>query len=146
MSANGTKAFGLQLDATLKVIKQDLTRRFREKGIDITPEQFALLSTLAEKGELAQKELATHTFKDAPTVSRIIDLLAKKGWINRVSDKEDRRKYVLSLTNQGRSVFDAASPVVHQAREIGWRGLNENDYQQLTSILERVVVNIQQQF
>ena len=143
MKSNGTKAFGLHLDATLKVIKQDLTRRFRENDIDITPEQFALLSELAERGELAQKELAKSTFKDAPTVSRIIDLMVKKGLINRVSDNDDRRKYVLSLTQEGQSVFNAASPIVKVAREVGWNGLNEDDYTQLTSILERVVENIQ---
>lgn len=143
MSNNGVKAFGMHLDATLKVIKQDLTRRFREKGIDITPEQFAMLSTLVEKGELAQKELASHTFKDAPTVSRIIDLLVKKGWINRVADADDRRKYILSLTPAGSSIFEQASPIVHDAREVGWNGLSDEDYNKLTSILERVVENIQ---
>jgi DNA-binding MarR family transcriptional regulator len=143
MSKNGVKAFGLHLDATLKVIKQDLTRRFREKGLDITPEQFAMLSTLAEKGELAQKELATHTFKDAPTVSRIIDLLVKKGWINRISDVDDRRKYILNLTTSGQEVYNMAAPIVKSARDIGWNGLSDEDYLRLTQILDRVVENIQ---
>ena len=143
MSMNGTKAFGLHLDATLKVIKQDLTRRFRSQGIDLTPEQFALLAELASKGELAQKELAKSTFKDAPTVSRIIDLLVKKGWIHRTADIDDRRKYVLTLTPEGRTVHEQAAPIVHSAREMGWQGLTEEDYSRLKTILDKVVENIQ---
>jgi DNA-binding MarR family transcriptional regulator len=143
MSMNGTKAFGLHLDATLKVIKQDLTRRFREQGIDLTPEQYALLAELAARGELAQKELAKSTFKDAPTVSRIIDLLVKKGWINRSADTDDRRKYILTLTPAGQAAFETAAPIVHAAREVGWQGLTEEDYSRLKHILDRVVENIQ---
>lgn len=143
MSMNGTKAFGLHLDATLKVIKQDLTRRFREQGIDLTPEQYALLAELASRGELAQKELAKSTFKDAPTVSRIIDLLVKKGWINRSADTDDRRKYILTLTPAGQAIFETAAPIVHAAREVGWQGLTEEDYSRLKHILDRVVENIQ---
>ncbi len=143
MNLNGTKAFGLHLDATLKVIKQDLTRRFREQGIDLTPEQFALLAELAVRGELAQKELAKSTFKDAPTVSRIIDLLVKKGWINRSSDTDDRRKYILTLTAEGRTLYEQAAPIVQSAREMGWQGLTEEDYSRLKTILDKVVENIQ---
>ncbi len=144
MNLNGTKRFGVHLDATLKAIKQDLTRRFREADIALTPEQWAILDELANRGKLTQKELATSTFKDAPTVSRIIDLLVQRNLISRESDEGDRRKYVISLSESGRQMYERSAPLVHAARQLGWEGLSEEDYIKLKEILNRVVENIRE--
>lgn len=143
MTVNVSKRFGVHLDATVKLIKQDLTRRFRENGIDLTPEQWTLLDELANRGELAQKELAESTFKDAPTVSRIADLLVRRELIDRKQDEDDRRKYVVKLTEQGRKIYALSAPLVIEARSSGWQGLDENDYDQLKKILNRISENIQ---
>ncbi len=143
MTLNGSKRFGVHLDATVKLIKQDLTRRFRENGIDLTPEQWTILDELANRGELAQKELAASTFKDAPTVSRIVDLLVRREFIDRKQDELDRRKYLVKLTEQGQKVYEVSAPIVLEARTSGWRGLNDVDYLQLKNILERISGNFQ---
>lgn len=143
MTLNGSKRFGVHLDATVKMIKQDLTRRFRADGIDLTPEQWTLLDELANRGELAQRELAESTFKDAPTVSRIVDLLVKREFVARRADEFDRRKYLLDLTESGRAIYARSAPVVLQARQTGWSGLSEEDYEQLKKILAKIAENIQ---
>lgn len=146
MSLNGTKKYGVLLDASLKVIKQDITQRFRSENIDLTPEQWTLLAELAEHGELSQKELASGTFKDAPTISRIIDLLYKRGYIDRKSDYGDRRKFLISLTQKGQAIYTKSAPMIRAARVAGWEGLNDKDYNQLTEILTKVTNNIQKSF
>jgi len=143
VSLNGTKKYGVLLDASLKVIKQDITRRFKSENIDLTPEQWTLLSELADQGELSQKELASRTFKDAPTVSRIIDLLHKRGYINRTADNGDRRKFLISLTQEGQAIYEKSAPMVQLARLAGWDGLSDEDYNQLVEILNKVTKNIQ---
>ncbi len=142
MDLKKTKRFGVHLDATLKLIKQDLIKRFRNKGIDLTPEQWALLSELADRGTIYQRELAESTFKDAPTVSRIVELLHKRGYIKRSADEDDRRRFWISLTKTGRQVFDQASPIVYEARMKGWKGLNNKDYDDLSRILNQISSNI----
>ena len=143
MILNGSKRFGIHLDVTVKLIKQDLTRRFRDAQIDLTPEQWSLLDELASRGEMAQRELASGTFKDAPTVSRIVDLLVKRDLVFRKADEDDRRKYLLSLTEQGRKVYDLSAPIVNEARRRGWSGLDDEDYEHLKKILTRISKNIQ---
>ena len=142
MSLNGTKKYGVLLDASLKIIKQDITQRFRSENIDLTPEQWALLAELSESGELSQKELANSTFKDAPTISRIIDLLFKRGYIVRKPDHGDRRKFLISLTTEGRSILERSTPMIRAARLVGWEGLSDADYLRLEEILARVTSNI----
>lgn len=142
MNLENTKQFGVHLDVTLKVIKQDLIKRFRENGIDLTPEQWTLLAMLAMSGTIYQRELAEGTFKDAPTVSRIIELLRKRGLITRKADKSDRRRFLVSLTDIGKKVYEQSAPIVYSARKQGWEGLSDEDYDQLRRILSKVSDNI----
>lgn len=143
MSLNGTKKYGVLLDASLKVIKQDITKRFKSENIDLTPEQWTLLAELAEGGELSQKELASRTFKDAPTISRIIDLLFNRGYITRKADSGDRRKFLISLTKQGDIIYQQSAPMILEARSTGWEGLTDDDYVNLNMILTKITSNIQ---
>ncbi|MEP5612869.1 MAG: MarR family transcriptional regulator [Cyclobacteriaceae bacterium] len=142
MDLNKTKRFGVHLDTTLKLIKQDLLKRFREEEIDLTPEQWTVLSELAGREMIYQRELAENTFKDAPTVSRIIELLVKRGFLNRIADKEDRRRFLVSLTDEGRKVYERSAPILFDARTLGWEGLGDKDYEDLTRILSRISSNI----
>ena len=137
-----TKPFGIHLDITLKLIKQDLIRRFREHDIDLTPEQWTILAELTKKESIYQRELAEGTFKDAPTVSRIIDLLNKRGYITRQEDEDDRRRFLISLTPSGRAIYDQSAPLVYESRKVGWDGLSDQDFVHLSRILGRISSNI----
>ncbi len=48
-------------------------RIFREAGLSMTPEQWAVLVRLWERGDMTQNELCDTTLKDKPTISRILD-------------------------------------------------------------------------
>ncbi len=136
------KPFGIYLDVTLKVIRQDLIRRFKEQNIDLTPEQWTVLSEIAKEEDSYQSDLAENTFKDPPTVSRIIELLNKRGYIERLADTNDRRRFLIRLTPEGNQIFNRANPVVNMARERGWEGLTEKDHENLSRILAKISSNI----
>ncbi len=142
MKNGKTYKFGIYLDMTAKAIKQDILRRFRENGITLTPEQWAVLSVLRTRDHTSQKDLADFTFKDAPTVSRIIDLLNNKGLLVRTSDPKDRRKFNVSLTEEGRELINRSEPIIMEARAKGWEGLNDTDYHELKRILDTIYSNI----
>ncbi len=142
MDLSKTKRFGVHLDVTLKLIKQDLLKRFRQNNIDLTPEQWTIISELADQETIYQRELAAGTFKDAPTVSRIVELLVNRGYISRKADKLDRRKFLVSLTKKGRDIYEKSSPILYDARTLGWKGLNNQDYKDLTRILNKISSNI----
>ena len=82
------------------------------------------------------------TVKDAPTVTRIIDLLVKKGLSERTMAENDRRKFNITLTDAGRSKFDEAYPIVAEVRKKGWGDLNNEDYTTLVRILDSIYANI----
>ena len=78
-----------------------------------TMEQFRLLDILSYRprtgGELAAKHGVTPS-----TMSRSIDVLVQRAWVNRQSDPDDRRQVVLQLTDAGKA---AHTQMVYQIED-----------------------------
>lgn len=134
------KEIGSFIDRTYKVVRQDLINRFKNTEVDITPEQWVILAKLSEQ-DMYQTELASMSFRDKPTVSRIVDLLAKKNLVKRIPDKTDRRKYHISITKIGEAMIQKATPAVEESRKLGWTDLSEEEYETLISLLDKVFSN-----
>jgi DNA-binding MarR family transcriptional regulator len=49
--------------------------------------------------------LARHLAVSAPTISKSVDMLVRRGWLERWVDKHDRRQTMVRLTPQGRKVL-----------------------------------------
>lgn len=139
------KEIGVYIDRTYKVVRQDLINRFKKANIDMTPEQWVILSQL-EKKTLSQVDLASQSFKDKHTVSRIIDLLQKKGFVNRTQDPDDGRRYLISLTQSGVEETQKAKEHVFASRELGWENVSEKEYQQMRETLDKIFSNYQGRF
>ena len=60
-------------------INRKLYRNFRQNGLEISPEQWTVLIFLWEKDGVTQQELCNATFKDKPSMTRLIDHLTKDG-------------------------------------------------------------------
>ncbi len=134
--------FGYYIDRAIRVIKADLNKRFTELGVNITPEQWLLLSKLYAKDGQSQVELGEGTYKNAPTVTRIIDLLCTKGLAQRVPDNDDRRKFQIFITTEGRAVVDKVYPEVIASRKQGWKGLSDHDYNEFLRIIDTIFDNL----
>jgi DNA-binding MarR family transcriptional regulator len=135
------KEIGIYIDRTYKVVRQDLITRFKVASIDLTPEQWVILSKLQADGQMSQSDLASSSFKDKPTVSRILDLLVTKGYVERCPDGSDRRKFKIKITQQGIAEIAKATPVVDDSRVQGWKGLTEEEHQQLIILLDKIFEN-----
>jgi len=85
--------------------------------------------------------LAEKTFKDAPTVTRIIDLLCKKELTERRSDPNDRRRFKIYLTPIGQAKIKQVLPVVLDLRKQGIKGLSREEYDTLIRILDTIFNN-----
>ncbi len=136
-----TKNFGAYLDRTLKLIRQSYLQTFKEMGVNLTTEQWVLLDELYQNDGISQNELATKSFKNAPTVSRIIDLMCQKGLTERQRFDHDRRRYRIFLTTKGRSTYHLLKPAVDELREKGWNGLTDDDYQHFLRIMNQLFDN-----
>lgn len=132
---------GYLLERTTRVVKLNFRKKFTELGIDLTPEQWVILDSLSKNPGMLQKDLADSSFKDAPTISRILDILSKKQLIERKPHSTDKRAHQIILTQQGQSLYNTVKPEVDGLRAIGWDSLSEKDYDQFVNIIDRIFEN-----
>ncbi|WP_104385794.1 MarR family winged helix-turn-helix transcriptional regulator [Sphingobacterium sp. HMA12] len=130
------------LDQTAKKVKHFAQSSFTEKGFDITVDQWSVLKALYETEQLSQKELAKRCGKDQPTLTRIVDILLKKGLAERVIDETDRRSLYLHLTKEGKLKVASLSPIVAEIRMKAWEKLTEKDFEDFTRILNTIYNNL----
>ena len=135
------KNYGLLIDRNYRLIKQNYLKTFKEVGVDITTEQWVVIDNLQRQDGLSQNELATVSFKNAPTLSRIIDLLVKKNWLERRKSPEDKRSWLIFLTEEGRAVHAELMPHVKKLRAKGWEGLSDDDFARFSEIMDMVYGN-----
>ncbi|MVZ61399.1 MarR family winged helix-turn-helix transcriptional regulator [Sphingobacterium humi] len=131
------------LDKTAKRVKQFAQNSFSAQGIDLTVDQWSVLKTLYEFPLLTHKELADKCGKDQPTLTRMVDLLLKKGYMKRVEHPSDRRCLHLQLTDLGGSKVQALAPLVKDFRMRAWENLSQEDFEHFTRILNTIYNNLE---
>ena len=116
---------------------------FLQAGVDITVEQWVVLYIIHDGQGLSQVEITELAFKDAPTVTRIIDNLVKKGWVYRQMSSEDRRKFEIYPTNEGKMIVRKLLPTVMAIREQGIANVSESDLRVFKRVLGRLIENFE---
>lgn len=144
MENHDPKRIGYLLERTTRIIKLSYSQSFKAAGFDVTPEQWVILESLYIKNGQSQNDLAEYSFKDAPTISRILDLLCTKGYTVREEVKGDKRARKILLTDVGHQLVTQMQPLVDDLREQGWRQLTDEDHQTLVRIVDQVFQNYNQ--
>ena len=138
-----TEISGFIIERTAKKMKQAFNKLLNDMNAGITADQWVILQELEKFDGLSQFEIAARTFKDAPTVTRIIDLLCNKKLLERQPDPDDRRKYNIFLTDLGVAKINEILPMVEAFRADAWNGLSDNEINQLKNILDIVFKNLE---
>ncbi len=132
------------LDRTARKVKQYAQTAFAEQQFDLTVDQWIVLRTIYENPSLSNKEMAELCGKDQPTLTRIIDLLIKKEFTERISHPSDRRSLRLHITKKGEDKIQEIAPKVADFRMQAWKNLNEEDFAHFTRILNTIYDNLTQ--
>jgi DNA-binding MarR family transcriptional regulator len=125
-------------------MKAALQRAFQSKGFDLTPEQWGVLNRVWENEGIHQSILAERTGKDRHNITRILNLLEKKGLTKRVPDPDDRRRYNIYLSGAGRELKKKLPPIVIDLLQKCFKGLSQKDLQDLERIHKHILKNLGQ--
>ena len=108
-------------------------------GYDLTPVQYAALSTVLANPGIDQATLAGLIAYDRTTITGVVDRLAQKGLLMRRPSKRDRRASELQITDEGRRALRSIAPAVEAAQRIMLRGLSKGEAQQLMGLLRKAI-------
>lgn len=124
--------------------RNEMYRAFRERGEELTPEQWTVLVRLWERDGRSQNDLCESTFRDKPTMSRMIAGLENRGLVHRRVDSEDARSRIVSLTKQGRGLREVLVPAARQLVHRMLEGVSEGDAKVTRRTLERIFNNLEE--
>jgi DNA-binding MarR family transcriptional regulator len=108
--AKETYELDRQIGFLLRKANQRHVAIFAKQISDLTPPQFAALAKLGEAGPTSQNQLGVMVAMDAATIKGVIDRLNARGLVGLSPDREDRRRIIVSLTEEGRAIVDSLLP------------------------------------
>jgi len=136
------RIFGFVLKHTNKVLHQFINRKFQEEELDITIEQWPILMMLTLNPHARQQELAEETSKDKTTITRILNIMAKNGLIERKSDEADKRRNSIHVTQKGDQVREKVFRVFQKCNRKVLNGIPDDEMQVALSVLFRILGNV----
>jgi DNA-binding MarR family transcriptional regulator len=102
------------------------------------------LRVLAERGELNQLELSKRVGIASTTAVPALDNLEKRGLVQRIRDPKDRRKYYVSLKDEGRRLVDEMFPEITDMISASLNGIPEKDMRVFWKVMHRIEKNLAQ--
>jgi len=120
------------LRRTARAVTKMYNQELRDTGLELT--QFTLLMALNLTGEITQGNLGKLLALDTTSLTRMLRLLTKQGWIG-VKTGDDRRERLLRLTPSGQQKLDESRPDWERAQKRLRRGLGEAGWTEIGVLL-----------
>lgn len=96
-----------------RVITKVYDQALRPCGLNVS--QLAMLVVAEDRGLIRQSEVGAELQLDDSTLSRNLELMRAKGWLEKVS-ADDARVHSYHLTEEGRTLLDKAIPAWRNAQ------------------------------
>lgn len=134
----------LSMEAVLTLLRTaDVIHRHFERVVlprGVTIQQYNVLRILRGAGErgLPTLEIAKRMVEKAPGVTRLIDRMAAKGWVDRVRCTEDRRVVYCRITDAGLALVSQLDEPMAAADDAALSMLHERDQRQLIRLLDAI--------
>lgn len=128
-------------------LKWNMTGRLTDVGL--TFPQWMVLSDIFTHGDcenvrfnLTPATIAGRLNIDRPTISGIIERLEKNGWIYRAVHPEDRRSFIIMLTEKAMELMSEIEEQRKRTMEQAMRGFSEEEISQLKQYLQKIIDNL----
>ena len=102
-----------QLCFPLYACAREVVKRYKPflDAIDLTYTQYVTMMVLWEKPKVTSKEIGEKLHLDSGTLTPVIKKLAAKGLVTRSRDAVDERNLMVTLTDRGAALRDAAADI-----------------------------------
>jgi DNA-binding MarR family transcriptional regulator len=123
-------------------IARRLQRKFNVSGINVTIEQWSVLYHLWKEDGRSQQDLCNATFRDKPSITRLIDNLEKLNLVKRVSHEKDRRINKVYLTRQAQKLQEETMQLAEQTLNEALEGVPSDQIEMCKEVLQKVYDNL----
>ena len=115
--------------------------KFLKATAELTPNQYNVLRILrgSHPTRLACSDIADRMIARDPDITRLVDRLSRRGLVERVRGRQDRRVVEVAITEKGREVLKRLDPHVNRMPQAMIGHLGAGKLQQLGRLLEDVL-------
>ena len=110
------------------------------KDLEITAGQVPFLIHLSHKEGITQDDLAVHLHIDKGTVARALKKLEDNGFIYREINPQNRRKYLLFLTEKGRQIVPKIYDIDKEWENSVCSNFSDTEYDRLFNTLQTLAM------
>lgn len=111
--------------------------------INLYPGQPILLENIFKKEGITQSELSNISLKKPATITTMINRLEHIGYINRVSDDNDKRIVRLYLTDLGRKKYYQLLTLKRSMSNNIFNGMSDEDISNIYNLLIKIKNNLE---
>jgi DNA-binding MarR family transcriptional regulator len=133
-----------RVESTLMATARTIRRAYeiRLRGLDLNLSQASLLAFLFETGPITQSRLASRLGMGRAAAGLVIDALERREMIERRSNPEDRRAWLIALRPRGVRVVEPILEIDRTLRSELRIGITRSERQQLAGLLLRLQANL----
>lgn len=103
----------------------------------LTSGQFAVLEALYHKGDLTIGDVQDKILSTSGTIPVIVKNLEKEGYLKKSNDENDKRRFMLHITEKGRELMDIVYPE-NEAIIISMMSIwNQEEQEQILNYMKR---------
>ena len=128
------------LEKSIKSYRQYAQKQLIMNNFDITIDQWLILKSIKENSGLTQQQIGINVFKDYASVTRIIELLVKKNYLQRVAHT-DKRRFILRMTGEAEDLMRSIQKVINANRRKALNGIDEDKLMSLKETLNKIIDN-----
>ena len=123
-------------------IARRLQKNFKQSELDITIEQWTVLYHLWKEEGQSQQQLCDATFRDKPSITRLVDNLEKLRLVKRVLSKNDRRINLIYLTKEAKSLQEKTMALANKTLNEALEGVTNGQIEIAREVLQKVYDNL----
>ena len=142
MKVNEKEVFDILTGKISTTINRALLRAFAQEEVNITTEQWSVMSCLWHEEKVTQQQLCDLTLKDKPSMTRLIDNLEKNNLVFRHSHSTDRRVNLIHLTTEGANLREKVTNIVKSVVDKALMDISENDISISRQVLTKIISNL----
>src|SRR5882757_2854045 len=123
-------------------IARRLQKKFNNAGLNLTIEQWSVLYHLWKQEGMSQQELCNATFRDKPSITRLVDNLEKLQLVKRVASADDRRINQICLTKTGLRLQEQSMTIAEDTLNEALNGVPAEQVDICKGVLQLVYDNL----
>jgi DNA-binding MarR family transcriptional regulator len=91
---------------------------------------------------MSQQELCNASFRDKPSITRLVDNLEKLKLVKRVSSSTDRRMNMITLTDAAKKLQERTMGIASNTLNEALEGVSATDIERAKLVLQQVYDNL----